>query len=185
MDYGGTGQFTNCYWEYLSYLDTNNQLTSTHRTYISHYWGKKLQTLDNVLWGMIKDLFKNKNLKNWQQFAASYFLGGKTRKKKFVFSTRDVFCWYQTLIKTDLIDLFSKGISHISLYEQHNSEIAIYLSLKQVHMFRHKWEKIYFHVQKKNIVIIVRDVKMSWSHITFNHDMYQISALGCDEFLSR
>ena len=82
MDYGGTGQFTNCYWEYLSYLDTNNQLTSTHRTYISHYWGKKLQTLDNVLWGMIKDLFKNKNLKNWQQFAASYFLGGKTRKKK-------------------------------------------------------------------------------------------------------
>ena len=79
--------------ENIYHIYTNNRLPppSSHKSYSR---GKPTKTTALIelgarrrIWKMIKERFSTKqNLKNWQQFAASYFLGGK-QPKKVVFST--------------------------------------------------------------------------------------------------
>ena len=121
IDDGETGQFTNCYWEYLSYLHTNNPGPRHVRPDI-YIFGKNFhhrenfrKVVDEVREDEIQKrlkmfLCRKQKSEKSETICCFIFVERKTRKNLFS-RLSNMFCWYQTLIKTDLIDLFSKGIS--------------------------------------------------------------------------
>ena len=86
------GQWTNC---------------SSDKEYLSN--GHCLYSFIEA--GGINKIIMNLHLSSWSShkwcWASLYF---STRKpQKLVFLMLEMFCWYQTLIKTDLIDLYLRG----------------------------------------------------------------------------